>query len=187
MQDLGAILAENPIIAAVKDDKGLERALLTDCRIIFLLYGNVCSVSGLVERIKSDHKLVMVHIDLIDGLSSKDVAVAFLRQNTQADGVISTKPAIVKAAKEQGLLAIQRFFLIDSLAMANFQKYTEVQAADAIEILPATMPKIIRKITATCRLPIIAGGLISDRDDVNQVLGNGARAVSSTNPEVWQM
>lgn len=139
MQDLGAILAENPIIAAVKDDKGLERALLTDCRIIFLLYGNVCSVSGLVERIKSDHKLVMVHIDLIDGLSSKDVAVAFLRQNTQADGVISTKPAIVKAAKEQGLLAIQRFFLIDSLAMANFQKYTEVQAADAIEILPATM------------------------------------------------
>jgi glycerol uptake operon antiterminator len=187
MQDLGAILAENPIIAAVKDDKGLERALLTDCRIIFLLYGNVCSVSGLVERIKSDHKLVMVHIDLIDGLSSKDVAVAFLRQNTQADGVISTKPAIVKAAKEQGLLAIQRFFLIDSLAMANFQKYTEVQAADAIEILPATMPKVIRKITAACRLPIIAGGLISDKEDILLALQNGAAAVSSTNQEVWTM
>lgn len=187
MQDLGAILAENPIIAAVKDDKGLERALLTDCRIIFLLYGNVCSVSGLVERIKSDHKLVMVHIDLIDGLSSKDVAVAFLRQNTQADGVISTKPAIVKAAKEQGLLVIQRFFLIDSLAMANFQKYTEVQAADAIEILPATMPKVIRKITAACRLPIIAGGLISDKEDILLALQNGAAAVSSTNQEVWTM
>ena len=187
MQDLGAILAENPIIAAVKDDKGLERALLTDCRIIFLLYGNVCSVSGLVERIKSDHKLVMVHIDLIDGLSSKDVAVAFLRQNTQADGVISTKTAIVKAAKEQGLLAIQRFFLIDSLAMANFQKYTEVQAADAIEILPATMPKVIRKITAACRLPIIAGGLISDKEDILLALQNGAAAVSSTNQEVWTM
>ena len=187
MQDLGAILAENPIIAAVKDDKGLERALLTDCRIIFLLYGNVCSVSGLVERIKSDHKLVMVHIDLIDGLSSKDVAVAFLRQNTQADGVISTKPAIVKAAKEQGLLAIQRFFLIDSLAMANFQKYTKVQAADAIEILPATMPKVIRKITAACRLPIIAGGLISDKEDILLALQNGAAAVSSTNQEVWTM
>ena len=187
MQDLGAILAENPIIAAVKDDKGLERALLTDCRIIFLLYGNVCSVSGLVERIKSDHKLVMVHIDLIDGLSSKDVAVAFLRQNTQADGVISTKPAIVKAAKEQGLLAIQRFFLIDSLAMANFQKYTEVQAADAIEILPAIMPKVIRKITTACRLPIIAGGLISDKEDILLALQNGAAAVSSTNQEVWTM
>ena len=49
--------------------------------------------------------------DLIDGLSSKEVAVTFLRENTLADGIISTKPPIVKAAKEQGLLAIQRFFL----------------------------------------------------------------------------
>ena len=187
MQDLGAILAENPIIAAVKDDKGLERALLTDCRIIFLLYGNVCSVSGLVERIKSDHKLVMVHIDLIDGLSSKDVAVAFLRQNTQADGVISTKPAIVKAAKEQGLLAVQRFFLLDSLALANFQKYAETDVADMIEILPATMPKIIRKITASCRLPVIAGGLITDKEDILLALQNGATAVSSTNRAVWSL
>ena len=41
MQDLGAILAENPIIAAVKDDSGLEAALLTECRVIFLLYGKI--------------------------------------------------------------------------------------------------------------------------------------------------
>lgn len=187
MQDLGAILAENPIIAAVKDDSGLEAALLTECRVIFLLYGNVCSVGGLVERIKSAGKLAMVHIDLIDGLSSKDVAVSFLGQNTQADGIISTKPALVKAAKEQGLLAIQRFFLLDSLALANFQKYAEMNVADMIEILPATMPKIIRKITAASRLPIIAGGLITDKEDIMLALQNGATAVSSTNQAVWSM
>ena len=187
MESLSAILTENPIIAAVKDDGGLEKALLTDCRIIFLLYGNVCSVGALVDRIKSSGKLAMVHIDLIDGLSSKDIAVSFLRQNTSADGVISIKPAIVKAAKEQGLLAVQRFFLLDSLALANFQKYAEMKVADAIEILPATMPKIIRKITATCRLPIIAGGLISDKEDILLALQNGAAAVSSTNQEVWKI
>lgn len=187
MDDLGAILAENPIIAAVKDDEGLERALLTDCRVIFLLYGNVCNVGGLVEKIKSAERLAMVHIDLIDGLSSKDVAVAFLRQNTRADGVISTKPTLVKAAKEQGFLAVQRFFLLDSLALANFQKYAEMNTADMIEILPATMPKIIRKITAASRLPIIAGGLISDKEDIMLALQNGATAVSSTNYDVWTM
>lgn len=187
MDDLGAILEENPIIAAVKDDEGLERALLTDCRVIFLLYGTVCNVGELVERIKSAGKLAMVHIDLIDGLSSKDVAVAFLRQNTRADGVISTKPTLVKAAKEQGLLAVQRFFLLDSLALANFQKYAEMNTADMIEILPATMPKIIRRITADSRLPIIAGGLISDKEDIMLALQNGATAVSSTNYDVWTM
>lgn len=187
MEELETILSENPIIAAVKNDSGLETALLTDCRIIFLLYGNVCSVGGLVDRIKSSGKLALVHIDLIDGLSSKDVAVSFLRQNTRADGVISTKPAIVKAAKEQGLLAVQRFFLIDSLALANFQKYAEMNVADAIEILPATMPKIIRRITTSCRLPIIAGGLISDKEDIMLALQNGAAAVSSTSQDIWTM
>ena len=187
MENLAAILEENPIIPAVKDDAGLEKALGTDCRIIFLLYGNVCSVARLVERIKSAGKLAMVHIDLIDGLSSKEVAVTFLRENTQADGIISTKPPIVKAAKEQGLLAIQRFFLIDSLALANFRKYAETERADMIEVLPATMPKVLRKLTAFCRLPIIAGGLISDKEDIVLALQSGATAVSSTNQEVWTL
>lgn len=187
MEDLSAILAENPIIAAVKDDDGLEKALLTDCRMIFLLYGSICNVGQLVERVKSVDKLAVVHIDLIDGLSSKEVSVAFLRQNTQADGIISTKPALVKAAKEQGLLAVQRFFLLDSLALSNFQKYAGMDIADMIEILPATMPKIIRRITAESRLPIIAGGLISDKEDILLALQNGAAAVSSTNQEVWRM
>ncbi len=187
MENLETILAENPVIAAVKDDPGLEKALLTDCCVIFLLYGTVCTVAGLVEQIKASGKLAMVNIDLIDGLSSKDVAVSFLRENTRADGVISTKPALVKAAKEQGLLAIQRFFLIDSLALANFRKYAEMNVADMIEILPATMPKVIRKITASCRLPIIAGGLISDKEDIMLALQNGAAAVSSTNQDVWTM
>jgi len=129
----------------------------------------------------------MVHLDLIDGLAGKDIAVSFLRRNTRADGIISTKPALVKAAKEQGLLAIQRFFLIDSRALANFQKYAETAAADMIEILPATMPKIIRKITGSCRLPIIAGGLITDKEDIMLALQNGAAAVSSTNEDVWTM
>ena len=187
MENLAAILEENPIIPAVKDDAGLEKALGTDCRIIFLLYGNVCSVARLVERIKSAGKLAMVHIDLIDGLSSKEVAVTFLRENTRADGIISTKPPIVKAAKEQGLLAIQRFFLIDSLALANFRKYAETERADMIEVLPATMPKVLRKLTAFCRLPIIAGGLISDKEDIVLALQSGATAVSSTTQEVWTL
>lgn len=187
MKRLEDILYENPLIAAVKDDAGLEKALDTDCQIIFLLYGNICTVTGLVERVKARGKLAVVHLDLIGGLSSEDISVDFLGEKTRADGIISTKAPLVKAAKDRGLIAIQRVFLIDSRALANFYRYAESGVPDMIEILPAAMPKLIRKITAACPLPIIAGGLISDRDDVNQVLGNGARAVSSTNPEIWRM
>ena len=187
MVNIATILAESPIIAAVKDDAGLEMALATDCRMVFLLYGNICNIPALVGRVKETGKIAMVHVDLVDGLANKEVSVTFIKQNTHADGIISTKPAIVKFAKEQGLLTVQRFFLIDSIAMENCRKYMETGKADMVEILPATMPKIIKKIAAYCKMPIIAGGLITDKEDIMLALQAGAMGVSSTNREVWNM
>lgn len=187
MESIASILAESPIIAAVKDDGGLEVALTTDCRMVFLLYGNICNIASLVAKVKDSGKIAMVHVDLVDGLANKEVSVTFIQQNTRADGIISTKPAIVKFAKEHGLLTVQRFFLIDSIAMENCRKYMETGKADMVEILPATMPKIIRKIAGYCRMPIIAGGLITDKEDIMLALQAGAMGVSSTNRDVWNM
>ena len=36
-------LADGPIIAAAKNDEGLEQALSSDSPVVFLLYGYVCS------------------------------------------------------------------------------------------------------------------------------------------------
>ena len=57
--------------------------------------GDICNISAIVEQIKASDKVAMVHIDLITGLSSKEVAVDFIRNNTSADGIISTKPALI--------------------------------------------------------------------------------------------
>ena len=43
-------LENNPVIAAVKDDKGLEKALTTECEIIFILYGDICSIANIKKR-----------------------------------------------------------------------------------------------------------------------------------------
>ena len=180
-------IEEAPVIAAIKDEEGLNRALESECRVVFLLYGTLLNVQEQVLRVHKAEKLAIIHADLIEGLSGKEIAADYLANVTHADGVISTRPGIVRRARELGIISIQRFFLLDSLALANFQKYAEMKVADAIEVLPATMPKILRKITADCRLPIIAGGLISDKEDVMLALQSGAAAVSSTNQSVWTL
>ena len=38
-------LEDSPIIAAVKDDEGLSRCLTSDSRIIFILYGDIVTIS----------------------------------------------------------------------------------------------------------------------------------------------
>jgi len=73
-------LEDSPIIAAVKDDEGLSRCLTSDSRIIFILYGDIVTISDIVETVKSAGKLAIVHLDLINGLSSKEVAVDFLQK-----------------------------------------------------------------------------------------------------------
>lgn len=186
MQKLIQLLEEEPVIAAVKNEEELVRAIHSPCHVVFLLYGDICTLSGIIARLKEHSKTVMVHIDLIDGLENKSVAVEYLKRSTRADGMISTKPNLVKAAKELGLTTIQRFFVIDSLAFQNIKRHMEVGKADFIEILPGVMPKVIKKIVNTVSVPVIAGGLISDKEDIISALGAGAVAVSTTQPQLWE-
>lgn len=181
------ILEDCPVIAAVKDETGLKECLYSESQIIFLLFGDICSVGRYVEIAKSAGKMVFVHMDLIGGLGNKEVAVDFIREHTGVDGIISTKPQLVKRAKELGLFGILRIFAIDSMAFGNIEKQCASLVPDAVEILPGLMPKIIKKLCSTVNVPIIAGGLISDKEDVMNALNAGAVAISVTNQRVWFM
>ena len=184
-------LEANPVIAAIKDDKGLEKAIKTDCEIIFILYGDVCTIPGIVERIKTSGKIAMVHLDLIAGLNNtKEISVDFIKNNTKADGIITTKGNLIGRAKELGLYTVLRYFVIDSMALVNIEKQDRhgVSQPDVIEILPGiVLPKIIKRVNKASRVPVLAGGLIGDRDDVMNALNNGVLAVSTTNEEVWKL
>lgn len=182
-----ALLAESVVVAAVKDDDGLVKCLSSNCKIVFLLHGNVLTIERKVAALKRAGKTVLVHADLIGGLSLRDAAIDFLSKSTEIDGILSSKFHMVRHAKSLGLLTVQRFFLLDSLTLRNIEKHVIPDAADAVEILPGVMPKIVRRLAATIGKPIIAGGLISDSEDMMAALAAGAMAVSSTNQDVWSL
>lgn len=181
------LLADGPVIAAVKDDAGLEAAIASEVGVIFLLYGDILTIGEVTGRVHGAGKAVFVHLDLLEGLSSREVSVDFIARNTAADGIISTKAVLTRRARERGLVGIQRFFLLDSMAFQNIERHFAQDSSDLIEVLPGLMPKMIRRVARVTGKPIIAGGLISDKDDVTAALGAGAVAVSTTNPAVWAM
>lgn len=178
-------LEDSPIIAAIKDDNGLKKCLSSESRVIFILYGDICNIADIVDCVKSSGKIAMVHLDLINGLSSKEIAVDFLKKYTHADGIITTKPTLIKRAKELGLYTILRLFVIDSMAYENIDRQVKAAHPDLIEILPALMPKIISRICSQTTTPIIAGGLVSEKEDIMALLQAGVTSVSSTNEDIW--
>ena len=183
-QRLYEALQRNPIIAAVRDDEGLAQCLRTDIQTVFVLYGDICNISEIVRQIKDAGKIAIVHADLISGLAAKEISVDFLRRSTQADGVISTRANM--RAKELNMIAILRVFLIDSMALDSALSAKNLKP-DAIDILPGLMPSMLRKVRQLTGLPILTGGLITEKKEVMQALEAGALAISSTAPAVWQM
>lgn len=178
----------NPVIAAIKDMDGLEKCCqMPDLKVIFVLFGDICNIGEIVKRIRDAGKLAIVHVDLIVGTSPKSVAVDFIRRQTGADGIISTKPVMIRRAKELGMYTVMRFFILDSLSLDNMGNQITQVKPDFIEVLPGLMPKIIRRVCADVKPPVIAGGLITDREDIMTALDAGAIAVSSTNQNVWVM
>ncbi|RGY94937.1 glycerol-3-phosphate responsive antiterminator [Clostridium sp. AM58-1XD] len=181
------LLEESPVIAAVKDDEGLEESFKSDCKIIFILYGTICNIAEIVDRIKEKDRIAIVHADLISGLSSKEIVADFLKNNTKADGIISTKMPVVKRAMSLGMIGGHRTFVIDSLALTNTKKQMETFRPDFLEILPGVMPKILKEVHSSIDIPLIASGLLSDKKDMIAAFSAGADAISTTKKELWFM
>ena len=180
-------IENSPIIAAISSMDGLEKSLRSDSKVIFILFGDICNISDIVDRIKDAGKIAMVHVDLIVGLSAKEISIDFIKKYTNADGIITTKLSLIKRAKELSLYTILRFFVIDSLALNNIVKQLNSVKPDYVEVLPGLMPKVIKKISMLTSVPIIAGGLISEKEDVISILSSGAVSISTTNEAVWFM
>ena len=181
----------SPVIAAIKDCNGMNEVLeMEDIKVVFVIYGDLCSLPDITKALKDAGKIVLIHMDLVQGLSQKEISVDYIDKFCHADGIITTKHSLVRRAKELGMYSVLRFFVIDSIAFENIKQvdqFPNSMKPDFIEILPGVMPKVIERITQQTKIPLIAGGLIRDREDVMGALSAGAMSVSSSNKEVWML
>lgn len=187
MENVRERMVENPVIAAVKDEDGLEKAIRSDCETVFLLASTIMDVEQLVGRLHAAGKLAVVHVDLVEGLGNREIAVDALVRLCHPDGIISTRPALVRRARHLGLVTIQRAFILDSMSVTSLHSQLAVGKPDFIEILPGIMPRVITEISQSTATPVIAGGLIKYKDEVVAAIRAGAVAISTTCQAVWEM
>lgn len=186
LEEFMELTADFPVIAGAKNQEWLEACAKSECDIVNLLYGDICNIAENVQYLKDAGKKVIVHIDLIAGFSSKEICVDFIKKYTKADGIISMKPVMIKRAKELGIFAIQRFFMLDAINYQNIVKYVKTSNPDVVEFMPAGLTKIIGYLLEEIDKPVIASGLVMDKSDVMGALKAGAIAISTTNQNLWK-
>ncbi len=190
MLNIRELLYENPVIMAIKDGKDLRECLkeeYSENRVVFVLFGNIETIPSIVKKLKNKNKIVFVHENLIEGLSSSRFSPSFIKKYTDADGIITLRAQNAYEARKIGLNTVFRFFLLDSLSYESVKETIKNTSADLIEVLPGIMPQIIEEITNWSQVPLIAGGLIRDKADAMAAISAGAIGVSSSNTKIWKM
>ena len=102
------------------------------------------------------------------------------------DGLSSIKE-LFKRARELGMLAVLRFFAIDSKAVASLVREADSARPDAVEVLPGTVTPVLRRLARELPVPVIAGGLIEEKGDILAALGAGALCVSTSDEALWSL
>lgn len=173
-----------PVIAAV-NDRHFDSAIDSPAEVIFLLGGNLMSVQQRIAAAHEAGKYIFIHIDLAEGIGKDRAGIQFLTQ-AGADGVISTRANMIRIAKDQGLVTVQRFFALDSQGVDSIDDMLETSHPDLIEIMPGVIAKIIQRF-ANGKTPVIAGGLVQTKAEVTQALNVGAFAVSTGMKDLWYL
>lgn len=177
-----------PIIPAVRTIQDFKHAMLhADAPGIMVLFGDINTISGLLEQAKQHKKHLILHLDLLEGIGRDRPGIDFLAR-MGVSAIITTKTQIGKMAREDGMIVIQRLFLMDSEAVKTGIQAAKALKPDAIEVMPGTVPKaVVQKLIAEIGRPVLAGGLMQTKEEVVSALQTGVYAVSTSTRELWNL
>lgn len=181
-------LQVQPIIAAVRDASGVARATRSNACCVFLLGGSILTLPDMAKAVRDSGKWVFIHMDLLDGLGHDAAAVEWCALHAQPDGLISTRAPLLKKARECSLMTIQRIFVMDSSSLHSGTRLLNTVKPDMVELLPGLIPKAIHALNqSVSHSVVIAGGMVTEKDEVRRALDAGALAVSSSDSALWDL
>lgn len=189
MKHLAGYFNSYPIIPAVRDIRNLEKAMkIEQAVLIFMLTGSIFDLEEAMELAHKYDKILMVNIDLVKGIAHDKEGIRYLAEKDLCDGIISTKGYLIKEASNNDLMTIQRVFLLDSASLISAEKSFNSNSVDAVEILPGlAAPYFInRQNNSKHKYPVIAGGLIKSKNQVDNLKAQNVFAVSTSDHQLWK-
>lgn len=154
---------------------------------MFLLCGDILNIGELIARVHAANRRAVVHADLVAGLAPARDCGGLSPVLRRGRDHLDAGRCSSAAGRELGLLTVLRAFVIDSKAIESLAREAESAAPDVVEMLPAPMPRVVRRLAQSLRAPLIAGGLITDKEDVLAALSAGALCVSTSDETLWSI
>ncbi|MDW0110539.1 glycerol-3-phosphate responsive antiterminator [Sporosarcina aquimarina] len=174
------------ILPAARTLKQFEQMLDSPFEYVVLLEVHISNLKTVKREADKRCKKLIIHADLIQGLKTDNYAADFLCNDIRPAGIISTRSNMIMKAKAKNILAIQRMFLLDTIALEKSYSLIDQTQPDFIEMLPGVIPELIEEVYERTGIPIINGGLIRTEKHIEDALAAGAVAVTTSGRELWK-
>ncbi len=175
------------IIPAIGNHQDMKKFLSTPLIYGLLMNFQLAQLPELIEIMRKNQKKILIHSELIKGLSSDEFGAIYLIQSLKVDGIISSKPKVIEICKKRGVIGILRFFLKDTISLNHSLEIAQKIEPDYLEILPALSIEIIPVIKNALHTEILMGGLLQTKEQICKCLSHGAVAVTTSNPAFWDI
>lgn len=179
-----------PIIPYITEGVDQHPTLIAAASIIFLGGGELAELPLLLSKLDQPpfkERPVLLHIDLVNGLSNDESGLRYVATLERIDGIITVRHHLALLARKLGLMSVVRLFLQDGRAVERGLAVIDKSKPDAVEVLPGVAFLQVPERFAHLPIPCIAGGLIRTPETVGQILSGGCKAISTSNVKLWEL
>lgn len=173
------------VLPAIHNHSNLKRFLATSLEYGILMNFQLAQLPELVTLMKAQRKKVLIHAELIKGLSSDEFGALYLIQCLKVDGIISSKPKVIELCKKRKVIGIFRLFIRDSFSYEQSLHLAKILLPDYVEILPSSAVDVLLELKQHLPSQIFMGGLIKSKEQVLTCLQAGASAITTSAYELW--
>lgn len=174
-----------PILLAISQMRDFEKFLKSSLDTCILMDFHINLLPSMMQAAHAAGKTVYLHADLLRGVSADEFGCEYLCQRLRADGIISTKPKVLEAARRNRVATILRLFLIDTKSLDKGAALIKNLQPDHVELLPglacdaiADLKQRLQPVASTQPQSFLCGGLIKTHAQITRCLEAGACAVT---------
>ncbi|MFE4079027.1 glycerol-3-phosphate responsive antiterminator [Paenarthrobacter sp. YIM B13468] len=185
-QELDLRLSRNPVIGSVFGVDAVPGFLGSGCQVCILAHVALHELEGLLHSLTAAGKFTFVNIDACSGLGQDRGAVEYLKK-IGTEGLVSTKTALIQRANTMEMVTMQKVFVTDRSNLPRSTGAVEQSKPHLVQVMPWPVIAHLSPAELSSLTPFVAAGFIRTGGDVARALREGAKAVSTSAAELWDL
>lgn len=182
-------LKKNPIIPCTSSPEEIFSPRYDRIGVVLLFDLSIFDLLELSKNNLNRNKHIILNIDTIKGIGTDEYGLAFLKRCLKIDTISTSSPKVINYSKKLNLRVVQTMFIFDSKSLKKGVDLIKTGKPDFVDVRPGILYiKNANFLKNNLKdIPIICSGFIQSKTEVESILENGATAITTSNPNLWEM